>query len=192
MINDEASAPSLAGTEDDWYNELRQQWKPVQLRLLLVAESAPDPAAAERRFFYAPTVSRSDNLFRGVVLALYQEKVHAGDDRTALLMRLRADGVWLIDLAPYPVNHLPPGSRQQVLREHAPARVREILDLAPDGIVICHAPTYRALAPELRASGAPLLHDQPIPFPLGNFRNEFANAVRTAVAPLGLGATSKQ
>lgn len=175
--------------EDPWYQQLRMQWKPDHVKLLLVAESAPDSGAAaatERRFFYAPMVSRADNLFRGVILALYGAKVTTGDDRTPWLTRLRDDGVWLIDLAPFPVNKLSSGDRRRALLEHAPARTREILDLAPDGIVICHAPTFRALAPALVAAGAPLLHDEAIPFPLGNFRARFAAEVREAVAPLGL------
>lgn len=190
MVNDEAPATALADAEDAWYQHLRQQWKPRRVRLLLVAESAPDAGAAdaERRFFYAPTVSRADNLFRGVVLALYGQKVSTGDDRTDLLTRLQDDGVWLIDLAPYPVNHFGGGARRSALRDSVPARVDEILHIAPAGIVICHTPSYRALAPALIAAGAPLLHDQPIPFPLGNFRTQFAEAVRDAVQPLGFSA----
>ncbi|WP_022894559.1 hypothetical protein [Agromyces subbeticus] len=179
----------LAGTEDAWYQQLRKQWKPNPVRLLLVAESAPAPgaAAADRRFFYAPTVSRHDNLFRAVVIALYGQRVLTGDDRAELLGRLRSDGVWLIDLSPFPVNHLSPGRRQRTLVEHAPARVRDIESLTPDGVVICHTLTYRALAPGLTAAGAPLLHERPIPFPLGNFQAAFVVSFRTAVAPLGLG-----
>lgn len=160
------------------------------MRLLLIAESAPDPGAADadRRFFYAPTVSRSDNLFRGVVLALYDEKVKSGDDRAPLLTRLHDDGIWLIDLAPYPVNHLSATSRRKALLDHVPARVRDVLELAPDGIVICHAPTYRALAPSLHVANAPLLHHAPIPFPLGNHRRRFVTAVREAVSQLRLSA----
>jgi hypothetical protein len=39
---------------------------------LLIGESAPDARATERRFFYAPTLTAADNLFRGVVAALYE------------------------------------------------------------------------------------------------------------------------
>lgn len=189
-MTDDADPSGLATTEEPWYQELRLQWKPDRVRLLLIGESAPDPGATERRFFYAPVISRNDNLFRGVVLALYNETVSAGDDRNGLLARLRADGVWLLDLAPYPVNHLASGERRRVLREHASERVRDILALAPDGVIICHGPTFGALAPELIAAGAPLLHHEPIPFPLGNWRGTFVAAVREAVTPLGLGGTS--
>lgn len=183
-------AAATADTEDAWCQRLRRQWRPERVKLLLVGESAPDAGAGtgtaagavQRRFFYAPTVNRADNLFRGVVLALYGEKVSAGDDRAPLLRRLLNDGVWLVDLVPFPVNHLSPSARSRALLKHAPARTQQILDIAPDGIIICHVPTFRALAPALVEAGATLLHREPIPFPLGNFRAQFAAAVREAIA----------
>jgi hypothetical protein len=58
--------------EDDYdYDELRERYRPGRVVLLLIGESAPDPAGAARRFFYAPTLTRHDNLFRGVIGALY-------------------------------------------------------------------------------------------------------------------------
>lgn len=66
-----ASSPASRNPEDAWYADLRRAWRPEAVRLLLVAESAPDPKSATRRFFYAPQLSQHDNLFRGVVEALY-------------------------------------------------------------------------------------------------------------------------
>lgn len=37
--------------EAPWYAELREQWKPDPVRVLLVAESDPDPGTTDRRFF---------------------------------------------------------------------------------------------------------------------------------------------
>jgi len=71
------------------------------VRLLLIGESAPDPGQAELRFFYAPTLTAHDNLFRGVSLSLYgQSPGRAGDSKRPWLDALRADGVYLIDLVP--------------------------------------------------------------------------------------------
>jgi len=39
--------------------------------LVLIAESAPDRRAVDRPFFYAPTLTGADNLFRGVLLSLF-------------------------------------------------------------------------------------------------------------------------
>jgi hypothetical protein len=47
-----------------WYEQLRQQYRPDRLEVLLIGESPPDPGAGGRRFFYAPTL-QIDNLYRG-------------------------------------------------------------------------------------------------------------------------------
>lgn len=168
--------------EDAWYAELRRKWRPEPVRVLLVGESAPDPGAADRRFFYAPTLTRSDNLFRGVVLALYgRSPGSAGDPKEPWLRRLRDDGVYLADLVPYPVNGLGSSARRRAQREHADALVETARTIDPEGIIVCHGPTYNAVAGPLRQAGLPLLHDEPIPFPLGNWRERFAAEVRAAL-----------
>lgn len=51
-------------SEDSWYSERRACWKPDQVRLLLIAESAPDDGgdAANRRFFYDERLTGKDGL----------------------------------------------------------------------------------------------------------------------------------
>ena len=59
-------------SENPWYSQLREAWKPSHVRLLLIGESAPDDGGDpnNRRFFYSDRLG-SDNLFRGVVKAMY-------------------------------------------------------------------------------------------------------------------------
>lgn len=57
----------------DWYEELRERYRPERICVLLVAESPPDPGDGKRRFFYSPEL-RADNLYRGVAQALYGER----------------------------------------------------------------------------------------------------------------------
>src|SRR5688572_9753455 len=92
-----------------WYDELRNDYRPNALRVLLVAESPPDPAAGKHRFFYNPTLNAKDNLYRGIATAAYG--LEPNFDLTAKATihgRLQGDGFWLIDLSDEPVNHLPP------------------------------------------------------------------------------------
>ncbi len=112
-----------AATDDreEWYEELRQRYRPSQLRILLVGESPPDPGADERRFFYAPTLARYDNLYRGVASALY------GDDssfrverKEEVLQRLSADGFWLIDAVEHPINKSSTSARKRAIGAEAP------------------------------------------------------------------------
>jgi hypothetical protein len=178
-------------TELPCYAELRELHKPDRVRVLLVGESAPDPEAAERRFFYAPVLHQRDNLFRGVVEAFYRcSPGHAGDLKAPWLDRLRADGVFLIDLVPFPVDKLSPCKaearrlRRAARRDHVAACINCAVALDPAGIIICHDGVYRAAAQRMRAGGLPLLHDDSIPFPLYAGRNVFPIKVRAALARL--------
>ena len=168
-----------------WYEQLRERYRPERVELLLVSESVPGARGREPRFFYAPTLAAADNLFRGVVKALYDHRFprgSAGISKQDWLDRLRDDGVFLIDLVPYPVNSLPLADRAKAHRDHAENAALQAAKLDPAGIVVCHAPTFRALAPALRERDLPLLHQDAIPFPLGNKRAEFVARFRAAVA----------
>jgi hypothetical protein len=171
----------------DTYRQLRERWKPEPVRLLLIAESAPDPGAAELRFFYAPTLTAHDNLFRGVILALDgRSPGRAGDLKRPWLQALRDDGVYLIDLVPFPVNSLASRDRKRALRDHAEECVAEAAACDPQAIAVCHGPTFDALRPALLDARLPLIHEQPLPFPLGNWREQFASGLRAAAARAGL------
>lgn len=170
-------------TELPWYAALREAHRPARVRVLLIGESAPDPGAAARRFFYSPTLDRRDNLFRGVVQARFRSSPgRAGDAKAPWLALLEAEGFFLIDLVPFPVDKLPPRDRAKARREHVAACVDQARALAPEGIVICHAPTFDVLAAPLRAAGLRLLHQERIPFPLANHRAAFVTKVRAALA----------
>lgn len=104
MASDRKVRAHFVTPEAAWYAELREQYRPQHIQLLLTGESAPDPGAAKPRFFYAPVLTASDNLFRGVVLALYDHCFHrgsAGSSKVPWLDRLKDDGIFLIDLVPF-------------------------------------------------------------------------------------------
>lgn len=176
--------------EEPWYSELRAAWKPESVRLLLIGESAPASSAEQRRFFYAPELTQHDNLFRGVVAALYGPIPGGmtGTPKKPWLERLKADGVFLVDLVPYPCNQLSSNQREArrlrklAHREHAANCVAAAAALEPAAIIVCHAPSFRALAPLMHETEMPLLHEEPIPFPLGNTRRQFCAGVGKALA----------
>ncbi|MDJ0319514.1 hypothetical protein [Pseudarthrobacter sp. PS3-L1] len=162
--------------EDPWYARLRSQWKPSRVKLLMIAESAPADGGdvSARRFFYADRLG-PDNLFRGVVEAMY------GVSKTDLqrtgkrpwLERLYDDGFFLIDLAQYPVNALSAAKRRRVLHDAVPSCVARASALEPVGVVVVKTDLYVILNQPLISAGLPLLHDRPIAFPLGNTRANF-------------------
>jgi hypothetical protein len=48
-------------------------------------------------------------------------------------------------------------------------------------VIICHRVVYQLAVPRLRDAGVPVLHDQPLPFPLGNWRPDFVAGLRRAL-----------
>jgi len=177
-------------SEDAWYARLRAEYKPERVRLLLIGESAPSDHEGTRRrnFFYADHLGY-DNLYRGVVEALYglrglRAKSH---DKRHWLRKLQADGVFLIDLVPYPVNDVHNrAERMAVLHENAQGCVERADALEPDGIILCSRNVFDVLSGPLRDRSMPLLHTEPLSFPLGNVRDRFVTGFREACGQLTL------
>jgi hypothetical protein len=165
-----------------WYDELRENYRPAQVRVLLIGESPPDPRDGVRRFFYSPTLAKEDNLYRGVAKALYEDAFDVRD-KARVLERLRDDGFWLIDAVDEPINKKTRADRRRLIEARVDDLAARVVGLAPvRGVIICHGLVYQVAATPLRQTGVRVLHDAPIPFPLGNWRDQFARAVRAALA----------
>lgn len=88
----------------------RLNYKPDKVKYLLVAEAPPDNI---ERFFYYENVRQHDYLFLGVVEALYpdlkKEYLESNRDskiKRSILLKLKADGFYLLDLAELPLSLL--------------------------------------------------------------------------------------
>jgi hypothetical protein len=165
-----------------WYEELREQHRSKQVEILLIGESPPDPGTGKRRFFYSPVLTY-DNLYRGVAEAIYGDTPGFDvSDKPAVLERLRADGLWLIDAIDFPVDKKGSATRRAAIAAGVPGLVERCMELAPKrGVIICHSLVFKLAAPGLREAGVLVLHDEPIPFPLGNWRAQFVSRVRAAL-----------
>lgn len=175
--------------EHPWYEDLRNAYCPAELRVVFVGESAPDPGGGRRRFFYSPELTH-DNLFRGIMLSLYDA---SGDElrgrKSEWLERFQRDGFWLLDVADRPLNKLKTGERSRVRRLAAEGAIARINKAKPSsGVIICHGPTFTDLVAVGAGDSLRLLHDKAIPFPLGNWRGEFVAGVREALAMAGIQA----
>ena len=173
-----------ASESASWYEQLRERYRPELLRVLLVAESPPDPGSGQRRFFYSPTLT-IDNLYRGVAEAVYgqQEGINLRD-KPAILERLCCDGFWLTDATDRPVKKMKAAERKATIASSVPRLIERCIELSPErGVLICHAKVFSAVAPALRDAGIHVLHDRAIPFPLGNWRAKFVAGFRDAIEP---------
>lgn len=146
-----------------WYEELWNQYKPTDLRVLMIGESPPDPRAADRRFFYAPTLTRYDNLYRGVAQALYGlAPTFDVRHKSVVLRRLQHNGVWLIDAVTHPVNTRTKAERREAIRLSSPEVVDQCQELAPSvGVLICHTLVFDVLTEKLRKARVAVLHGRP-------------------------------
>lgn len=168
-----------------WYQKLRFSYRPSIIRILLIGESPPDPRSSERRFFYSP-VLKADNLYRGVATALYGREWGFDIIRKAdNLARMKRDGLWLLDAVNTPINLKSPAERKQAIRDGIPELVRQVKKAAPNlGVIICHSVVYRECATALREAEINVLHDEALPFPLGNTRARFVAGMRRSLARL--------
>jgi hypothetical protein len=99
-----------------------------------------------------------------------------------VLERLKADGYWLIDAVPTPINRRSDAARRKAIRAAATGLAETCRGLAPSrGVIICHTVVYQETAAALRGAGLNVLHDEPMPFPLGNWRAEFVRRFRQAI-----------
>ncbi|CAE6882519.1 hypothetical protein [Paraburkholderia domus] len=170
--------------ELDWYEKLRHEYRPERIRLLLVGESAPDSRGGDRRFFYSVTLSQHDNLYRGVSSALYGLDVEFDvSQKKGNLQRIKDDGVWLIDAVETPVNSQTKSARRKVIRAAIPNLIERCRELDPSvGVLICHTVVFEEAARQLREAGVAVLHDDALPFPLGNCGARFVDGVRLALS----------
>lgn len=181
------SASDFVVSEDSWYQERRARWKPEKVRLLLIAESAPDDGGdlANRRFFYDDNLTGRDSLFREVVRVLFDNPVLKSGPgaKVPWLEKLRDQGVYLIDLASVPVNYHSKSERAAALQQNIDATVALAAGLQPGGVVLVKQNVFDLLNEPIRAAGLRMLYDEFIPFPAsgqqGRFRERFSSAVKS-------------
>lgn len=167
---------------------LREKHIPQDLRVVFLGESRPDPGEGQPRMFYLPYLSSHDNLFRGLMKALYDaDAADLAGRKGYWVDRFKGDGFWLLDAVPYPVNRLSQKERRQALLSNVDLTTRRIDNAGPShGTIICHGGTYRVIAGSLKAQGITILHDLPIPFPLAAQKPRFISEVRRILREAGI------
>ncbi|WP_375384045.1 hypothetical protein [uncultured Microbacterium sp.] len=176
--------------EDTWYASRRARWKPDRVRLLMIAESAPDSGGdvSARRFFYDERLTGDDSLFREVVKVLYDSPSLASGpgQKVPWLAQLQRDGVYLIDLASRPVNYDDPQARAGALKANIDKTIQVAEALQPNGIVLIKKNVFELLAEPLRRLALPVLHEQFITFPGSGQQKRFRQSFATAIVGLRL------
>lgn len=146
-----------------------RRFQPERVELLLVAEAPPK---SFDRYFYFPSVTTHDSLFRYVVRGVLQTEPTRGE-KAELLGRLQSRGVFLIDLIREPIG----ASRHT---DHVANLIRRVERLAPEKIILIKAPVYDALFSALREARQPVV-DIRVPFPGSGQQKKFEAAFAAAL-----------
>lgn len=162
----------------------RLKYKPETVKYLLVAEAPPDSIG---RFFYYDNVHQHDYLFLGVAQALYPElkdkfisSGRSSDIKNSILLKLKADGFYLLDLSEVPLSLL-----QDSLYSQLPILTEKINQVADENtkIILIKATVYDMAFQFLRQEGFENVVDFRITFPGQGgqikFQTEFKQALKS-------------
>ena len=152
----------------------REKYRPKAIDLLLIAEAPP---CSEDRYFYFDDVREHDWLFRYVIKGLFAV-TPPRDEKVTYLAKLKAQGVYLIDLSPHPVD------KGQKLDGFVPNLVARAAALKPKNIILIKSAVYDLTHEPLVAKGLNVI-DERMPFPTSGQQQKFEIAFARAINAAG-------
>lgn len=157
--------------ENNRWETLRESYKPSEIKTLIIGEAPPDGGT---RFFYYENVPEHDNLFLAVMEVLYPAKTRAYKaHRTVsvkkeLLEKFKADGFYLMDLYPMPLDKKPKGKGKSFFAEVFIHRFNKE-QITKDGVVVLLNPA-KILEEPIKSLGYKVYV---LPFPLYGGKTNF-------------------
>lgn len=173
------------------YEEIRQKYRPQQIKVLLIAESPPPgPSIGGSRHFYRTDRNRGadDRLFLKTVQGKYPEAADKPVDelekeKEQWLRRLQQDGWYLIEALEESQKHqVKKPERQRKIKEALPRLIERVRELAykDTKIITIKSNVFDVAAPALREAGFSVINEKNVDYP-GVFN---AEAYRTKLAAL--------
>lgn len=157
------------------YDDIRQNYKPKRVSLLLVAESPPPASEVQssRHFYRSDKIRHEDRLFTNTIKALYAEAANLTEaeiqpSKEAWLRRLQQDGVYMIEALETSQQHnVTKKSRQSKIHEALPKLIERIRNLATPqtGIVLIKSNVYDVAAAPLKEAGFNVLNTGLVDYP---------------------------
>jgi hypothetical protein len=144
----------------------RLKYKPDIVRYLLIAEAPPDSI---ERFFYYDNVHQHDYLFLGVAQTLYPHlketflaSGRSSEIKNSILLKLKADGFYLLDLSELPLSLL-----NGDLYSQLPNLIEKLNQVAnkQTNIILIKATVYDTAFQHLQGEGFENIVEVRIPFP---------------------------
>ncbi len=156
------------------YEEIRRQYWPERIKVLLVAESPPpEDFAGGSRHFYRSKPRQDDRLFSNTIRALYPEAAELSENelqqqKEQWLRRFQSDGFYMTEALEKSLPHaVKKPERQKLISEALPRlieRLKEICDKDTKIILIKSNPFAVAGEP-LKEAGFNVLNKALVDYP---------------------------
>jgi hypothetical protein len=163
------------------YEQIRQQYRPQKIKILLIAESPPPSADTQssRHFYRSEEVRKDDRLFTNTIKALYPEAENKTEAELELekeqwLRRFQADGWYMIEALERSMPHEATKRQRQVfIREKLPRLLRRVQQLADQDtkIILIKSNVFDVAAAPLRKAGFNVLNKELLDYP-GHFNQK--------------------
>lgn len=176
--------------------ELRERYRPREIRFLLIAESPPACEGKELRFFYNPDNEKYDFMFQNVMMAIFDEfkSEYRKGMKHDYLERFRQAGFFLIDAVDVPVNRMKGKERLEVISKSLKSKLAEIeAAISRDRpIFLITKNVFTVFHQRLLDEGYKVANDQPIPFPGQGHQIRFREAFLRCLLDSGYTAVNTQ
>lgn len=172
------------------YDEIRRQYRPKHINVLLIAESPPPPAEVQssRQFYMTDRIRTDDRLFTNTIRALYPETAETPEpelqaDKESWLRRFQKDGWYMIEALEDSQEHeVTKKQRQEKILQSVPRLLERVKELAEPGtkIILIKSNVFEVAAEPLRQAGFNVLNTELVDYP-GRFNQR---AYREKIARL--------
>jgi len=172
------------------YEQIRRQYRPKHIAVLLIAESPPPPAdiQSSRQFYMTDRIRKDDRLFTNTIRALYPEAAETPEpeleaNKEAWLRRFQNDGWYMIEALEDSQEHeVTKKQRQERILGCVPRLLQRVKELAEPGtkIILIKSNVFEVAAEPLRQAGFTVLNTELVDYP-GRFNQR---AYREKIAAL--------
>lgn len=163
------------------YEKARRQYKPENIKVLIIAESPPPEADIEssRHFYRADRVRKNDRLFINTIKALYPEAVRLAEtdleqQKETWLRRFQKDGWYMIEALEQSQPHeISKRDRQERIKHSLSRLIKRVQALAnkDTAIILVKSNVFEAAAEPLRQTGFRVLNRELVDYP-GQFNQK--------------------
>lgn len=163
------------------YDEVRQKYRPKQVKVLLIAESPPPAPSVQssRQFYYTDRIRQDDRLFTNTIRALLPDaedltEPELEQDKECWLCKFQAAGYYMVEaLEESQMHEVTKKQRQALIASAAPRLVERVRQIATPQtkIVLIKSNVYQMAAEPLRQAGFNVLNTELVDYP-GHFNQK--------------------